>query len=54
MLNYLKAEWWKALRRPLLWGVALVLLAGIVYLLVRKGYQGEAVRDLRSVSAAGI
>ena len=28
MLNYLKAEWWKALRRPLLWGVALVLLAG--------------------------
>ena len=33
---------------------ALVLLAGIVYLLVRKGYQGEAVRDLRSVSAAGI
>ena len=34
--------------------VALVLLAGIVYLLVRKGYQGEAVRNLRSVSAAGI
>ena len=34
--------------------VALVLLAGIIYLLVRKGYQGEAVRNLRSVSAAGI
>ena len=36
------------------WVLALVLLAGIIYLLVRKGYQGEAVRNLRSVSAAGI
>ena len=31
--------------------VAAVLLAGIVYLLVRKGYQGQEARELRSVSA---